>query len=225
MEGTAIHYSQNQYSRYTSPDSIPAYHPSYGYLSPPYSSTRSPTTEAIFASSPEGLGITQYRFEHRHEQHHLYAAHPEHLDPTLKSEHDLSITQGAVMPTRYVPQSPYPASTSCSSYYSTPRHHYPPARHNPSMLARLAEGDVHGQTNYLDHSVASTRGLSDPIHFGYQPDPMQDGRWVVAALEVVHTMPDTRSDTLVWEHSGLQQYPYPDHLMVSSQGLSLLNKY
>lgn len=225
MESAAILLSQTQYSRYPSPDSIPAYHPAYGYLSPPYSSTRSPPNEAIFAASPAGLGITHSRYETQHEQRSLYAANPEQMIPSFKIELDLSTTEGAVMPAQYVSQSSYPSNAGYSSYYSTSEPHYPAIHQTPSLLIQHIGDRNDGQSRYLEHSTHSTKSIPDPTNLRYQPDPMHHGKWVVTAQEVVYTMPETRSDTMTWERHGLQQYPYPDQYAVSQLTLSIAGEY
>lgn len=220
MEGATPHFPRDHFTRYTSPESLPAYHPPYGYLSPPYSSTRSPTTEVRLASSPAGLGISQCTFEPHYEHQRLHDADSARANLSFRTDQGFYRTGAMALPSQLVPRSPYTASPGCPSYYPTPRHRCPPAQPPHNTLVDFQREDTHSHLNFFNQPVHSSS--ENPVasnHIRYQTDPMQDGKWTVPTQRAVHSLPETRSDTLVWEHTALQHYAYSEHYMVSYQRL------
>lgn len=197
MEGATIQFSQSQYPRSVSPVSIPAYQPPYKYLSPPSSWTQSPTTDANFASSPAGLGITHYHIERRSDQQGLRNIDTVQEGSPFKSEHNFSVNQAAILPSQYTSQPPYSRGAPYPSTHWVPR------------------------TQYGLHIPSSTDAVFGTSHVRYQSDVAQDDKWVLAGSEQFFPTPETRTDNLSWMYSGAQHYPSPNQYAVSHQILCL----
>lgn len=217
MEGSTVQFSKENYSHYTSCHSTPAYHNAYGYISPPLSTSQNSTTKSMYASPVTGLGIARsHTFEPHHEQETFYTMISEHPSYRIKPQRSLSNHENTILPSQSIPRPNYTSGNRSVSYHVTSANECPPILQSPSMLVRMAQRGDHSQANYLERSIStSAEDTSQSSHFRYLPDPMQDGRWTIAAQEVVYTMPDERLNTSAWESDSLQQYSYHNHYAVS----------
>lgn len=210
-----MQFQREQYPRYTSPDSGPAYRATSGYLSPPYSASRT-TNGNAFMSPMTGLGITHSQtFQMQQEQQDFYATRSRHSKFSAEAHRHFS-SPNVLSPPQTVPLPDYSQSSENLSYYETPRNDHLPRHLSPSMLVRIPPQNRWEPPNYAEHTISpSIEGGPEPGHFRYRPDVMQDNKWGVGSHEVAYTTSSGPSNVTAWDSDVFHQHAYHDQYAVS----------
>lgn len=223
MEGLSIHFPHEQYARYTSPDATSAYHNPYGYLSPPYSTPQQLTSEHASTWPTNGLGISQCQTSQScQDQQNFYATSSGQFHFSVRSQRDSPVTNHSL----YSSINAYPIYATVNrnlSYHVFSGYNHAPIHHSPSISIQAAPHVDHKDLNHDFYSYAPPpEGTQvESSQFRYRPDPMQEGKFIVAAPDVVFTVSEQAANVASWESADGQQY-HDQHRV--SEAISLQKK-